>query len=240
MNKQICQTIINEETGEICGHLKSNHLVNSKTKKRAECYFDGTNETCPCKKFKTQKTPIPAKPNVQYELKDGKVVEKSKSKVCENCMVLHSPQNCPEKSKGCGRIFTMNHKCGRDFDTINHLVCKSCGDCKPKNYSQQEVALPVRDKELVEEKVTLADTPEDKSLDTINLENSQSTSGDTLSDKILYGNTLNVVEVKEFIKKLNEWIVLRKKEQINDMKSQILYSDIQLIIKKHAGGKLVE
>ena len=42
---QICQTIINEETGEICGHEENEHNLY------------GCMETlkCPCKKFSPQK-----------------------------------------------------------------------------------------------------------------------------------------------------------------------------------------
>ena len=47
MTKQnICQTIINEETGEICGHEKEDHTFQGKLQ---DCLY------CPCKKFSPQK-----------------------------------------------------------------------------------------------------------------------------------------------------------------------------------------
>ena len=48
--KNICQTIIDEETGEICGHTDYYHSQITRECRKGECIYSKS----PCKKFKPQ------------------------------------------------------------------------------------------------------------------------------------------------------------------------------------------
>ncbi len=110
MEKEICQTIINKETGKICGHEEGEHNDKFGCEVATDIGITESDKKCTCKKFEPQDSTEPEQINGTV---NGTVKPKNHSQVSSCCQAEMKADHSGE-----GTFTMVCQKCKKDCNPI--------------------------------------------------------------------------------------------------------------------------